>query len=249
MDLLTTTEAPEFQGWFALGQGKASSITCSPEQTFSISGAFADCLPSDSIALATACEDNVLQYDNGGDNTCIAAASCITMTVAQTSPLGEPLATRFLCAENWFYDTIYREVPTSVTATITSSVPLTMSTTATRNTSATSTTTPTAATSASKPDDSAISGGAIAGIVIGCIAALALIAAFFLRNKIAACFGKRNSKGIYEAPGSPAPRQSSGLYEIGSSSGRSATLNNEVYEIGSSGPKEHHGVHEIGGSG
>lgn len=27
MDLLTTTEAPEFQGWFALGQGKGAQTS------------------------------------------------------------------------------------------------------------------------------------------------------------------------------------------------------------------------------
>ncbi|KAJ5782660.1 hypothetical protein N7457_004434 [Penicillium paradoxum] len=80
---MTTPQAPESQGWFPLGEGRGtqtSHITANEmlnfipsivnyllaQQTFSISGGFADCLPSDAYALVTACEDNVLLYDNGG---------------------------------------------------------------------------------------------------------------------------------------------------------------------------------------
>ncbi|KAK4864138.1 hypothetical protein LT330_010168 [Penicillium expansum] len=207
-------------------------------QTFSISGTFADCLPASSTALATACESNVLQYDNGGDNTCISTASCITMTIAETSPLGTPIASRYMCGEYWFYDTIYRVLPTSTTATVTSSE----ATTTSISKSTPSINAPARAPSTAS-GSSSLSGGAIAGIVIGGIAAVALLAAFFLRKKIAACFGDRKEE-IYEAPYAPAPTKPGGLYEIGSSGSQTVPPNNEVYEIGSSGPKEHDGLNE-----
>ncbi|KAJ5312643.1 hypothetical protein N7508_003473 [Penicillium antarcticum] len=153
------------------------------------------------------------------------------MTLAATSPLGTDLTTRYMCARSdWTYDTIYRNYATSTSSTALSSTAATSGPTST-----TSTSEPTSSTSPTSSDNggSSISGGAIAGIVIGCVAAIFLLAVFLLYRYRVWPFSKKQAS-ISELPVSTQPQGIDEVHEIGSS-GSAGKKSNTVYEIGTSG--------------
>ncbi|KAJ5599723.1 hypothetical protein N7450_000790 [Penicillium hetheringtonii] len=53
------------QGWYYGGQTSGRAITCPDPQTFSITSPYADCLNPEATAVAAACKDKILTYDDG----------------------------------------------------------------------------------------------------------------------------------------------------------------------------------------
>ncbi|KAJ6086676.1 hypothetical protein N7467_005590 [Penicillium canescens] len=142
-----------------------------------------------------------------------------------------------MCARSdWTIDTIYRTYATSTSSNALSSIAISDTGVLAPSTSGpTSTSEPTGSTSPASSDDgsSSLSGGAIAGIVIGCVAAILLLAVFLLYRYRLWPFSKKQPS-INELPVSTQPQGIDDVHEIGSS-GSAGKKPNTVYEIGTSG--------------
>ncbi|KAJ6086675.1 hypothetical protein N7467_005589 [Penicillium canescens] len=161
------------------------------------------------------------------------------------------IATRFMCANDWDYGTtgtLYRDLVVSATTTDASST-TSSSTTTTVSSGATSTSTTQSTTQSTQPTGSSetgqpaksgtgsstLSGGAIAGIVIGVVAVI-LLAAILIRQFFPGVFGKRKPRHMYDNPeqywGRSEPHGSDMVRELGTYEP------NNVHEIGSSAYKQ-----------
>ncbi|KAJ5612553.1 hypothetical protein N7510_005747 [Penicillium lagena] len=229
-----------FQGWYILNESP-EAIVCEPGY-FTTSGSYAACAQHSSTPSSftwnTGCDgSNTLLYQGGGGE-CISGASCLGMTIFQTSPYGMPVVTQFECVTNWVASTLYRELGNGFATTSTSvktvapaetsqtmHTPLATSTTMTQSPS---TATPTSSNDnssqpvSSAPASSGLSGGAIAGIVVGCLAGGFILACiFFFRKRIAAAFsGEREPEAqYYDSPwyrGHPQPQVAGAVSEMSS---------------------------------
>ncbi|OQD86681.1 hypothetical protein PENANT_c007G01303 [Penicillium antarcticum] len=241
-----TSTATNFQGCYPVTDGAtttSSCLSCPTPQSFVQSGTFADCLPPSSTALATTCYDNTIAYANGGSHTCGGSASCLTLTIAQTSPMDSAIATRFMCANDWDYGTtgtLYRDLVVSATTTgVSSTTSSSTATTVSSGAISTSTTQPTQPTGSSETGQpaksgtgsSTLSGGAIAGIVLGVVAVI-LLAAILIRQFYPGVFGKGKPRDMYDIPeqfwGRSQPHRFDMVRELGTYEP------NNVHEIGSS---------------
>lgn len=59
--------------------------------------------------------------DSHAQKRSASTVDCFTMTVSRTLSNDDDVVTRYMCAKDWFYDTIYREEIVLATTTITSS--------------------------------------------------------------------------------------------------------------------------------
>lgn len=232
----TTTFAMSinFQGWYYGAKTTAQPIVCPTTQTFSITSPYADCLNRGATAVATDCMSNVLTYDGGHTFACPDDASCYVMTVSFTSSSVE----RYMCAKDWYADIIYREKtesPSSITADTT--IPTTTSEFASPTSTQSAETSSSSTGSTGSTGNTSLSGGAIAGIVIGCVVAVLVITLVILRKRLSRLFRK-------PAPDGPQTEMldSKEIYEIGHSTNASAVTgsafttavgeNDDVQEIG-----------------
>ncbi|PLB52766.1 hypothetical protein P170DRAFT_111958 [Aspergillus steynii IBT 23096] len=163
-----------FIGWYL---GPSTTQALMDPATWTTSGRYArGCSANDTCAYATNCQDNRITYDNGKICAC---PTCRTMTIFQTAPYETPSASNVFCANYWVAFTIFRKLP----ATTTSSEPSTITTAA--STSSTTLPSATASSTALPEPDASPTGSSnsnqawIAGPVVGSIAAVATIAAFY----------------------------------------------------------------------
>ncbi|KAJ5475939.1 hypothetical protein N7475_001668 [Penicillium sp. IBT 31633x] len=159
--------------------------------TWTTSGNYArGCATSGPCGYATDCQSNSITYDDGKTSFCNV---CRTMTIFQTAPYATPSASNIFCAENWVAFTVFRELPATTTSsdssTITTSAASSSRTVLSTTTSSeTLSTTPSTAATATRtaqasglPTTTETSGSSskawIAGVVVGPVVGVALIAA------------------------------------------------------------------------
>lgn len=120
---------------------KAERLKAGKGKEWRTSGTLAgDCLMTDkSCSYVTMCTANTEYYDNGRSsawyvNICAnfiladqlmhlqssEEASCVQLTILQTSPDGWPVATNIRCRRNWSAFTMYRQLDTITSSTSTS---------------------------------------------------------------------------------------------------------------------------------
>ncbi|KAJ5125503.1 hypothetical protein N7526_007680 [Penicillium atrosanguineum] len=174
----------DFQGWYL--QTTPQPIICASTQTYYTSSTFADCYdPSSSAPIPTGCDGStLLRGDDSG--VCATSYSCSSYKIFPTEGSDDSEAVlRYGCMINWAANSLYRTLParySSSTAAPAKTESASASATATKshhtatNTDAQSTSFSTStsistSTSTSDGSSSSLSGGAIAGIVIGGVAA------------------------------------------------------------------------------
>ncbi|KAL2868159.1 EGFR-like transmembrane domain-containing protein [Aspergillus lucknowensis] len=195
----TPTPTPgSLMGWY-LGASSTERLTASmPWVTVGDYAGECSTTDPDQCILPTACQNNILTWDNGGTDACGSEFSCVTFTIFETSPAGLPSASSVGCWQNWSAWTIYRERPSEM-----SSPTSTTATTTTTTTTTSSTTGPTRTDDPSDENDNNDSGdgssgqGWIAGAVVGPVAGIGIVGA-------AAFWYMRRKKSQYAPPG-PAP--------------------------------------------
>jgi len=187
MPFNTDEQDAQFIGFYINPTG---TTRFSAQSAWVTSGYYAgDCpdLNGPTCSVATQCVDKTLTFNDGGTSSCEGFMSCNTFMIYHTSPNGLPSATNIACRSNWAADTFYRELNqptissgasppsshrpvitmTTKRLTRTTKVRLTRTTTNTPTTSVRSTPTNTTPSSQNK--------SWIAGVVIGPIAAIALV--------------------------------------------------------------------------
>ncbi|KLJ06472.1 hypothetical protein EMPG_10148 [Blastomyces silverae] len=204
-----TEELPSwFNGYYIYetnGFTAVESITCRDSHTSWItSGTYANCCPTaltTRCPMPTRCYDSSVSFDNGGGYTCPGRQSCATMTIFETSPSGSPSATNIFCWENWSADTVYRRLPADATANLKLSIkPLTITlfkdsptitpppqTSQPPNlpTNNPQESDPRPSTPPPAPEKSRSNAGLIAGVTVGAVASVGILALvyFFYRRK------------------------------------------------------------------
>ncbi|KAJ5136269.1 hypothetical protein N7448_004823 [Penicillium atrosanguineum] len=237
----------DFQGWYL--QTTPQPIICASTQTYYTSSTFADCYdPSSSAPIPTGCDGSTLLRgdDSGSDDS--------------------EAVLRYGCMINWAANSLYRTLParySSSTAAPAKTESASASATATKshhtatNTDAQSTSFSTStsistSTSTSDGSSSSLSGGAIAGIVIGGVAALVILLALIFRKKILALFGKGKPASddgpawspVYMPPDTHSMSQATSNWQTSElSSDQHPSM---VHEIGSSQRNTAQAVHELG---
>ncbi|CAI7661007.1 unnamed protein product [Penicillium manginii] len=267
------TTSDNFQGWYL--QTTPEPIVCGSTETFYTSSTYGDCYnPSSSAPMPTGCDGATLLYEDD------LQAGCAYKIFPTEGSDAEEAILKYGCLINWGADSIYRSLPARfASSTAAPEVTATASMSATTATSthhtATSTSTGSTANSTSNSNSgssnsgSGLSSGAIAGIVIGCVALVVIILLLVFRKKVMAFFKKDSpaeDKGPAWSAGSMPPQTQP------ASQGSSALLASEmssdykpVHEIGSSPhthsasqegstldasemPSEYKPVHEMGSS-
>ncbi|KAJ5976036.1 hypothetical protein N7481_009743 [Penicillium waksmanii] len=239
-----------FQGWYL--QTTPEPIVCGSTETFYTSSTYGDCYnPSSSVPMPTGCDGATLLYEDSLQAGCPTSYSCSAYKIFPTEGSdAEEAILKYGCLFNWGADSIYRSLPARfASSTAAPEVTATASISATTDTSthhtATSTSTGSAANSTSNSDsassgsDSGLSSGGIAGIVVGCVALIAIILLLVFRKKVMALF-RKDSPAEDKGPWSEGslPPQTQPASQTGSAlpaSEMSADYR-PVHEIGSSPP-------------
>ncbi|KAJ5217199.1 hypothetical protein N7468_010207 [Penicillium chermesinum] len=235
---------PDFEGWYL--QTTPQPIFCGGTLTYYTSSTYAQCYdPSSSAPMPTGCSDTLLLMASDMAGACDPAYTCGSYKIYPTegAPDDEGV-TLYNCLANWAADSIYRSLParyvsetagTEKTATATKQ---SMTTAKLPHSKTASISMPTATGTSSS--SSGISGGAIAGIVVGCVAAVALVGLlFFFRKKIMAFFGKGGPHADGGPTWSPVEAPPGTHSEMATAEGtvppsEMSSEANAVHEIGSS---------------
>ncbi|CRL18712.1 unnamed protein product [Penicillium camemberti] len=166
-------------GWY-LGPSATAAMT--DAQTWTTSGSYAGGCDGNSCTFATNCDNNIILYDDGATGACD-SATCVTMTIFETSPYGRPSAINIFCGFSWKANTIYRQLQATTTTEPMPSPTLSTTTSPTGPSPTTTTTSTTADSQASQsptPTVAATNGSSkawIAGAGIGPLAGLAIVSA------------------------------------------------------------------------
>ncbi|KAJ5138415.1 uncharacterized protein N7515_003263 [Penicillium bovifimosum] len=220
-----------FIGWYIASAPEA--ITCAVG-TWTTSGKYGDCRQTATYDIATSCYRGNSVVRGTKTVACAPDKSCdffrVFSTVGQD---GLYAVSRYGCFNNWAANSIYRTLPAEYLATTTTgtdssptdsaSITSPASSSTTTSTNESSTPTGTGGTASSSSSNSGLSGGAIAGIVVGCVAAgviLALLVVF--RRKLFACFGYTKAPGensyswapVYVPPQTQSTSQSQQMSEL-----------------------------------
>lgn len=236
-----------FEGWYL--QTTPEPIVCGATETFYTSSTYGDCYnPSSSVPMPTGCDGATLLYEDNLQAGCPTSYSCSAYKIFPTEGAdGSEAILKYGCLINWGADSIYRSLPARfASSTAAPEITATASISATTDSSVhnTATSTGSAAKSTSTSDGgssdskSGVSGGGIAGIVVGCAAAVVILLLIIFRKKIIGLFKKDAPAGDHAPAWSTEsmPPQTQSASQTGSAwqpSEMSSDLNS-VHEIGSS---------------
>ncbi|KAJ5769924.1 uncharacterized protein N7511_001975 [Penicillium nucicola] len=240
----------DFIGWYIAATPEP--IICTSNGAFTTSGTIGDCSESSGDRLATGCYAGSSILRGSSTQACGTGSTCdyyrIFNTVGQD---GLGALTRYACVDNWAANSLYRTLPAEYLATTTSTSAASTSATTTTNTKTThtsfstsassgttsSTPTPTNGAGSSDSSSSGLSSGAIAGIVVGCVAAGAILALIIFRRRLMGCLGYHKTTDSH-GPWSPVymPPQTQSVSQSNAQSQQISELSAQrnVYEIGSS---------------
>ncbi|KAI9042616.1 uncharacterized protein KD926_005222 [Aspergillus affinis] len=177
----TTTHPPWFNGYYVHYEGgnmQTDTISCEKTSSFSSSGSYANCCGTkgEECPMPTTCRDHTVYMDNGAYYKCGTSSDCVTMTVYETYPFGEPFVKNVFCWPNWDAHTVYRQLPTfPTTASVATTSGLTASAGSTvLEATASSTSSSNADSDSDSDSENPSNKGWIAGAVVGPVCGIAL---------------------------------------------------------------------------
>ncbi|KAF4119316.1 hypothetical protein GMORB2_4835 [Geosmithia morbida] len=204
---MTSTATTALVGWWTADGGPTSAVSLTVNNPWVTSGTIAsDCFTDDvdKCTLATTCVGSRLVYQDGSFEDCDDDSRCTSFKIFHSSPSAGPSATNYACRQQWLARTVWVESPVYITTTSTDSSDQDTSSASTPSASAPSSdgslSDPTS-TSSPKPAKSSLSGGAIAGIVVGIVAVVALFIAGALLFRRKRGFNKVAALPSPELPG------------------------------------------------
>ncbi|KAJ6171186.1 hypothetical protein N7470_000253 [Penicillium chermesinum] len=156
---------PDFEGWYL--QTTPQPIFCGGTLTYYTSSTYAQCYdPSSSAPMPTGCSDTLLLMASDMAGACDPAYTCGSYKIYPTegAPDDEGV-TLYNCLANWAADSIYRSLPARYVSETAGTEKTATATKQSHDHKTASISMPTATGTSSS--SSGISGGAIAGIVVG----------------------------------------------------------------------------------
>ncbi|KAJ5109362.1 hypothetical protein N7456_006037 [Penicillium angulare] len=264
------TPGTDFMGWYLsvtrASFGGSYGTTSLTPSGYTTGYNYAACSYPDNGNYPTTCSDNTLLYNDGGFGACASSYTCGEISIY---PVDHGAASDITWAYQCFVRgdaislcrTLPAEYDKSTVAPTTTKVNVDASPSATETPSITSTSTSSADSGSSNSSGSSgISGGAIGGIVVGCIAGVAILLFLVFRKKIMACFGRGKPPGGDDGPyWSPVPPQTESVSHTDNSTMPPSEMPSEQnaihemetrvpHEIGSSTspPMRENVVHELG---
>ncbi|KAJ5871374.1 uncharacterized protein N7529_003727 [Penicillium soppii] len=231
----------DFIGWYIAATPQP--ILCVDGGTWTTSGSLGDCSSTSGDTIATSCYHGSSVVRGSTTEACGSGSTCDFFRIFSTTGQdGLEAKTRYACMDNWAANSVYRTLPsqwlvTSTSASATSTSSFTTSSSSISTTS-TSTSTSTSSPDSSSSSSSGISNGAIAGIVVGCVAGGAILALLIVFHKrLLACFGyqKQTDSGpawspVYVPPQTQSASQSQPMSEL---SGQ-----RNIHELGANGSSQ-----------
>ncbi|KAJ5811152.1 hypothetical protein N7447_010668, partial [Penicillium robsamsonii] len=215
-------------------------------KTWTTSGNYAAGCNGNSCRFATNCANNNITYDDGLIGSC-GSATCVTMTIFQTFPYATPSASNIFCGFRWKANTIYRELEATTTESSTAPPSSPTPSTTTLRTGQFPTTTPAPtkpiSTTGSSVSQSPTSTAAttttssskawIAGVVVGPIAGIALIAGliFWWNYRRKAKQPSLSQEQLFMAHGPPQSLQPSTGYPPHQSTGYPMENYKQMHEL------------------
>ncbi|PMD58469.1 uncharacterized protein K444DRAFT_614237 [Hyaloscypha bicolor E] len=178
-------------GYFIAGSS-TQTLSCGNGNLFTTSSAYGGCYGTDYVASTSTLDYGCTQattrngVQSGGVVTCVPGSvfwTCITQTIFATFPNISPV-TNYFCGGSYSALTIYRDFPSTLSSTLTSSSSQSSSSTFTSPFSTTPTA-PSPTQSTEPPHQSPSSVAWISGPVIGAVALIAFVsfAIWYIRNQ------------------------------------------------------------------